>query len=308
MEQPQETTKSNKHIGVGVTILIAAVAFLIGFGVFALLNALSGKPTEPNKNDKDTPAQQSTLSYETYKDLVRRTNIIAFYRNTTDQAIIGGEPFFSFEDIISPSADMKSSFAYMYSNVELPAIDTWDRTTSEEAKAIHEALGHTDYDTTPGAYFILHDYDMTDIQTAYKKFFGEELDMSAKTIYLSNSVLDCTIYLTSTKSLYAGLCGGGMGMNESYTYINDVALDGDKAYVYFNFLRSDYAFGDWLSAPNLSDLYCYDNFSRERTANCSYYFGNGITNDNYQNLKNYRLVFEKDDDDNYVYKTAELAK
>ncbi len=306
MEQPQDNTKSNKHLSVGITALIAVVAFLIGIGVFALVNSLSGKPSTPaTPGDKNNPSSNSTLSYEEYKDFVRRTNIIAFYRNTTDQIIIGGEPFFKFEDIASPSTDAKTSFAYMYSNVKVPSMDTWDRTTAEENKALAEAMGDTSLDSAPGAYFIYHNFDISEIQKAYKKLFGTEIDTSAKTITFSNSILDCSVYLPSTKALYGGICGGGMVMTESYTYINDVVLDGDKVYTYFNFLRSDYAYGDWMSMPNSNDFICYDNFDKVRTANCANYFGNGITDYTYKNLKNYRLVFEKDADGNYAYKTAE---
>ena len=123
MEQSQETTKSNKHISTGIVIVIAVVAFLIGFGVFALINALSGKPTAPTAIDSDgKPVEEkTTLSYETYKDFVRRTNIFVFGQNTTDQMIIGAEPILTFEALSNLPVNNKTAYAFMYSNLELPA-------------------------------------------------------------------------------------------------------------------------------------------------------------------------------------------
>ena len=307
MEQPQETTKSNKHLSVGITAIIAVVAFLIGIGVFALVNSLSGKPSTPTTPDnKNNPSSNSVLSYEDYKDFVRRTNIIAFYQNTTDQIIVGGEPFYNLSEIANPKPELKTSFAFMYSNTEYPEQEKWSNATAEEAKTLHEAMGTpSGQETSLDMLFVYHNYDITDIQKAYKKLFGEEMDTSVKTITFSDSIVDCAIYLPSTKNLYRGLCGGGMGMNESYTYINNVVADGDKVYAYYNFLRSDYAFGDWLSIPNTSNLLCYDNYDKNRVSGCVNYFGNGITEYNYKNLQSYRLVFEKDADGNYAYKTAE---
>ena len=308
MEESKDTN-TRKRSGAPVTIIAAVVAFLVGIGLYALLSATVLKPTSNNNDSekKDQPtSESSTISYEAYKDFVRRTNIIAFYQNTTDQIIVGGEPFYNLSEIANPKPELKTSFAFMYSNTEYPEQEKWSNATAEEAKTLHEAMGTpSGQETSLDMLFVYHNYDITDIQKAYKKLFGEEMDTSVKTITFSDSIVDCSVYLPSTKNLYRGLCGGGMGMNESYTYINNVVADGDKVYTYYNFLRSDYAFGDWLSMPNTSNLLCYDNYDKNRVSGCVYYFGNGITEYNYKKLQSYRLVFEKDADGNYAYKTAE---
>ena len=314
MEQSQETTKSNKHISTGIVIVIAVVAFLIGFGVFALINALSGKPTAPTAIDSDgKPVEEkTTLSYETYKDFVRRTNIFVFGQNTTDQMIIGAEPILTFEALSNLPVNNKTAYAFMYSNLELPAAldGKWEKATAEEEKYVNEALGIDHVYSQLGYYEIVHNYDITKLQEAYKKLFGEELDLTAKAISLSVSYISCPTYFPELKAVVDGMCGGGMGLNEQYTYVNDVVLDGDKIYSYFNFIDSDYAYGDWLSESvnTIDSAICYDNFDKQPTADCWIYFDTGITSNTYKKLHNYRLVFEKNADGNYIYKTAEKVK
>lgn len=310
MEQSQESTTTPRRSGKLITVSIAVVAFLLGIGLYALLGATILKPSTSNNSDKkeQTVSDKSTvLSYETYKDLIHRTNIIAFYENTSDQLIIGSWPSFQrLEEIANPSADDKASFAYMYSGLEMPSWQEGEPSTAEENVAVHEALGHTDYSSEPGSYSVHHNFDISEIQKAYKKLFGTEMDTSAKAITIRGAIYDCQVYLPSTKDLYEGLCGGATALLENYSYINNVTLDGDKAYVYFNFINSEYGHGHYMdNVKRTEDLVCYDNFDHKRVTDCEKYFGIGINDKNYQNLQNYRLVFEKDTDGNYIYKTAE---
>ena len=306
MEQAKDT-QPRKRSGAPITILIAVVAFLVGIGLYALLSATVFKPTattSSNGDKKDQTTEPTTLSYDTYKDFIRRNNIIVFRENTTNQVIIGGYPIYNWKDLVNPTAEQKASYAYMYSDIKLPDQNTWDKSTVEEGKAVHKALGHGDIDVEPDSYFVIRNFDISEIQAAHKKLFGSEIDTSVSAISFASSILDCVVYVPSLKTLFSGLCGGGLVMNESYTYINDVVFDGDKVYTYFNFIKSDYVLGDWSSA-NYDNLICSDNFENKKIGNCYHYFGTGITDYTYKELQNYRLVFEKDADGNYIYKTIE---
>ena len=315
MEQSQETqVTTHKRGGKTITALIAIVAFLVGVGLYALLSATILKPsTTAEDGKKDKPAEKSNvLSYETANNLIRRTNIIVFGRNTSDRIMIGEDPIVtSLSDFSNLNPDFKASAAYMYGGADLEiGTNKWERTTIAESKAVREVLGMSVDEAVENEYFVYHDYDISKVQEAYKKLFGEELDMNAKSYNLTATRgVICITYIPSMKAAFDGICGGGMALLERYTYINNVQLDGNKAYVDFNFISSNYGHGDWNSSyTSAGTLTCYDNFDKKPISNCDIFFDSGITEFTYEYLKNYRVTYEDDGTGNYIYKGVELVK
>lgn len=306
MEQSQET-KSNKNLHKTPTALISIVTFLVGAGICALLFLTVFNPCKDTTDkSKSQPGKaDNAINYSTYKDLARRANIFIYGVDISDTFLVGYQPMVKFDELAKLPVDNKTASAYLYSDVEL-SDDQWQKATEAEENALCEALG-ADSEVCRGQASIIRDYDMTKIQETYKKLFGEELDMSAKSISLI-LYLNPIVYVPSQKALFTDFAAGGDIGTQSYNYINNITIEDTKAYVYFNLIVSDYPLGDYDAGINdYSKLVCYDNFDRVATNNCAYYFNTGVNEFNYKNLKNFRLVFEKDGD-NFVYKTAEEVK
>ena len=288
-------------------VLTAVVAFVVGVGAFALLDATVFKKSDTNNKKNPSGSDQSSVaSYDTYTDLHLRANLLLYGVRLSDQSVTGYWPVFqSITDLAKPSVAAKATFANNYAGEEYPT--TWEKMTEEEYKEFTKGTNIDPNDKDSFDFYqIHHNYDITKTAESYKKLFGEELDLTANQIHLDYAFPGVAlIYVPSLKAVVSG-AGGGSVMTASYGYHNNIVIEDNKAYVYFNFFTSQMAIDD-IQDYSLDKEKCHDDFEEKHEVACADFL-HGINNYNYKTLKNYRLVFEDDGTGNYVYKTAEEVK
>ena len=305
MEESQATQQTQHQSGKAKTaaIIILSVV-LVALGCFTAITLIN-QPAATKCKDAPEAVSQNTFSQDDYLEIQRLTNLILFQRNSTDQFSAGFTPNFeSLASLQNLSETAKATIANHYTAEEFPGSDKWQSLTKEEHSALLNALGldTTDNSDTMDFYSIYHNYDITKTAEAYKKIFGTELDLSQKFIRLDYAMPGIDyIYLPETKALYTG-AGGGDILTAKYTYINSIKFDNNKAYANFNMFESQYPMDEITYSDSET---CYDDIERSHAVSCNLYLPEGINSENYETLKPYRLVFEKNDEGNYVYKTTE---
>ena len=302
LESNTNTPKTNSG-NIKTIIIIILLVLVIGLSVFLAIT-LTNKPQE-TKPTPDAP-KTSSITVEDYQKARLLTNLILLQRNSSDQLTIGLIPNFeSLDAIKNLSEEAKTTIANRYTDEEFPDSSKFKATTTAELTDLQTALG-IDTKTDPQAmdfYVITHDFDITKTAEAYKSIFGTDLDLTQKYIRLDYAMPGVEyIYLPNTKALYTG-AGGGFVPTASYTYISSIETKDNTLNVNFSMFESQYSLYD---EPNFNGTEkCHDDIEHKHTVQCNLYIPDGINSTNYKDLKQYRLVFEKDDSGNLIYKTAE---
>jgi hypothetical protein len=302
ISQPKAKTNSFAKIAIGLGALI------IGGVIGVVINGVVAKPTTDGDDKK--PSNNTTTSYDygTYKELARRTNLIVYQMNSTSESHAGTWALHdSLESLNNISFEQRATIAHNATGEDFPAYDDkkWVKLTDDDIKALGSSVPADA--NAKEFYLAYHDFDITKTSEQYKSIFGEELDLTKDVIKLSYAFPGIDyLYVPKSKTLYVG-GGGGMIPERDYFYINSINISEGKAAVDFNMVNSSYDYTESLDYT--INFECYDDFgSKHRISNCADYLFDGINDQNYKSLQNYRLNFEDDGTGNFVYKSAELVK
>ena len=307
----QEADKSNAKTNNFSKIVIAIGGFALGIVLaIVLLNLPStNKDNTSNNGNKESGNNSSTYTYDTYKELYRRTNLIIYQSDTTSQSHTGIWPMHeSLDSLNNISFEQKATIAHNATGQDFPSYSDskWESLTDEDLKIISGIVS-----TEANAkefYRAYRNFDITETEKQYKQIFGEDLDLTKDIVKLSYAFPGIDyLYSTKNKTLYSG-GGGGQLPGRDFFYINNIEISDKTASVYFNVLNSHYDYTDEIDGGKTYT--CYDDFEYvHAVTNCrDFLLHDGIDDTNYESLQNYRLIFEDDGTGNFVYKSAEKVK
>lgn len=300
----QENSKENSPKAViwilGLTTILATIAATI-FAYLFFSEQSKPKPTSDASPEIIEPAEPEDTEVEitdTYilRDLDNKIAILHDRKETTPLFMIGGINYIMVLPLYQNKMDEIAKLVHVAKSI----VPDYYLSNIEIQSAIEEQ----NYDEKTADYFrtnIKRGIKGETLSAKYLDVFGESLVKGA-----TNGERYCPMYYyNSTYDFYYDpvLGCGGTGPYTGYYYKNRYTLDNNHAYVYVSTAT--------LNGEN-GKVYCdiidTETFSETPPAVCGEASNSSeftINNDNYQNLAQYRFVFNKADNGTYYFSKVE---
>lgn len=312
-------TRSKKQGGkiAAVAILMLVLGGVMATAVFATING--GFDFSKNKSDNSSVSTNSVSSSAEEQDIsdLRVLGELA-YKNSV--ILSGGTETAIAPEIYTDNDDTRYNGAAFFNGLNdsdkvssiiiatKGTINSDDYIDDEEAGKISDddyaKVKEIDADKKWNTYYALV-ARADELRPYYEYIYGDIKEFPDETNNYSDSICPTTIYLKSLAAYFKGHgCGG---MNFPYkigAYRYKYTTQGNQANVYFAAGLRTYA----TVNPEETFAYFYD-LEKSKTMSGTFYEWNwGPNSNSYQDFAHYKMVFEKDSNGNYIYKSVEKVE